>query len=235
MGGEFGKRNQTQTTSDREGTVSIEQEQALISAIVLAPQVLFEVSGIVGRQDFESPVHRALYGAMLDARLVKAQIEPVYLAKAAEDFGIDPQLARLEIGRAINVGVPSNAKLYAVAIREQRDLERRQLLASKFLESIATPGADGDEIQSQLIRQLRAIGGTAQNAQVKTAHQIVNEEIRRLVADKKTGASNCIPTGFESIDRVTGGLSKCELTTIAAQLDSVRHRLRWKLPIGQHV
>ncbi len=192
-----------------------ELEQGLIAALVVAPELIGEVVGIVSPIDFESPSIRAIFEAFLFLRRTHTAIEPLSIIAEASKL-YEPQQVRHELARAMQIGVPSNAAYYAGLIRRTRDNEKRALLAADFVSAIQKDDSRVEDLQAALIRDLRALGGTAHNAAIKSADILILDEIERLIEDKEHNRSSCIATGFDSIDRVAGGLARCEVTTIAA-------------------
>ncbi|MFO0921212.1 MAG: DnaB-like helicase C-terminal domain-containing protein [Pirellulales bacterium] len=195
--------------------MSVEFERGLIGALVVDPSLLGEVIGVVSPSDFENRTLRAIFEACLHLRRSHIEIELISICREAS-IACDPHQVRVEVGRAANEGLPANAVYYARSIRIARDNERRAQLAAEFLSAIQREPSKADDLQAKHIRELRALGGTAHDAIIKPADHIVLNEINRLIEDKQKDRSSCIQTGFDAIDRIAGGLSRCEVTTIAA-------------------
>jgi len=187
---------------------NLEAEQSVLGSLLIDPEAVRRVRGILRAEDFYGPQHQAIFRAICTSDDEDVRPDPIttidWLLREGNLF--DNAGARkylLDIARATpsTANVLSYAHIVANAACKRRAVEA----ASKFLEKSygATPG----ELQSQAEEIVRCFDGTGENDKGNPF-----AEFRETVGTKRPR----IMSGYGFLDRMTGGFRIPGLTYIGA-------------------
>jgi replicative DNA helicase len=198
----------------------LEAERAVLGAILLRPDVFFDVADVLQPDDFYRDAHRRIF------RHVHALVE---LKTAIDGLTLRDSLARTneleEVGGisylfSLTDGVPrsTNAPDYARIVREKAQLRQIAHVCQKTLADVFEadqPAADVlDHAQAALFQVAdRRAGRSLTDTQ--TLMPIILETVEKLVADKQNVTG--VPTGFSDLDDMTRGLQPSDLIVLAAR------------------
>ncbi len=194
-------------------------EQALLGAVMLRPDSLYEIFDLVAAPDFYAEKHRKIFKAMVELKDNNEPIDVVSLTnclkgkKQLEQVGGPSYLAEL-----INL-VPSasNIKYYAEIVRKKSVL--RQLIESA--DHIAELGFnENEEIDSIFDKAQRAIMeiGNFTKRSFLRLKDALTEAVERFEHLKSSDHElRGVPTGFRDIDNKLAGLQPSDLIILAAR------------------
>lgn len=199
---------------------NIDSEKALLGALMLKPEGMYDVADVVNRESFYVDKHRIVFDAMIE---LHTRHEPIDLLSVS---------ARLkELGKFENIGgggylaelvnsVPSstNAKYYAEIIQRKHIL-RTLIDAAEHISELGYNEAD--EIESILDEAENKIYSIANQSATKKFVNIkdtLEEAWTRLDNLHKAGGQlRGVPTGFPALDDLLSGLQKQDLIILAAR------------------
>lgn len=193
---------------------SEESERAVLSALLLEPNLMPEVAGrlVGGAKDFYFDRHQRIYQAMLDLgefdlRTLQAKLEQ------RDELGLVGGLSYL-MGMDVDLPDLSRVDQYADVVRERA--VRRDLidLATEVYRNCLDGGMEAPEAIAHATRRVEEIREGAVRPQGMTMAQAL--EIAEL---READAAAVISTGFRSIDEVLdgGGLCRSNLAVIAGR------------------
>ena len=201
--------------------VSVEAEQSVLGSILIKPECLGDVTGILSSDDFYMEEHRQIFAAMSEMFLASRTIDPVTLinalvqngAYANEQSGTDyiAQIARI-------VPSPQNVKDYARIVREKSVLRR---LIEACDEISTTAYGEQGEVRHIVDAAEQKIFEIAQNRDSREFRHIrdimsnVYGELEILAANQ--GKVDRTVTGFSRLDRVLVEMGKGDLILIGAR------------------
>lgn len=200
---------------------SLEAEQGLLGAILAdGPRVLDRIEGLVGATDFYRADHRVIFSA----------------AKALHDAGkavdlltvFDVLEARGETDRAGGLGylgdlgnggfLASNAKAYALTIRERATLRGLQQTAADIMAACALPaGRSPADIAAEAESRMQALtdhSDTEPSRLQDVLCDVLGDVQERM---ERGGRLAGLATGFRRFDEMTGGLEQGQLVVVAAR------------------
>ena len=202
---------------------NLEAEQALLGAILLDNQLMGRIGDNLRAIHFYDPLHARLFEA-LNTMIAKGQLADGVTVQAR--FASDPALK--EVGGATYIGTlvlqacdPAAAPDYARLIFDfalRRDLIR---IGSEMQHSAEGAGALDDATQlievaeNQLFKLAET--GQAGGGFQSFADSLAQSLETAAAAFKRDGRLIGVPTGFDELDRMLGGLHKSDLLILAGR------------------
>lgn len=201
---------------------SIEAEQAVLGAFLLADSTLYEfvVRDGLKPQDFYLPQHRAIFDAIL--RLYdKSQPTDVLLVaeelrreSALEDVGGVDAVQNL----AARVGNVGALREHGRVVRELGMLRRLLGATYEIQEGVQAGREEPEEVVRQAQKAVLEVSDASKSQEFRRIGDILQPELERLekLESGEISASGTL-TGFRDLDAITGGLQPGALVIIAAR------------------
>lgn len=199
---------------------NLESEVALLGAIMLNTEVLYDVMDIVKSQSFYSERHRIIFEGMLDLFGKTIPIDLISLSSKLKD---DNQLDR--IGGAAYLtklvdAVPSstNAKYYAEIVQKNA-LLRNLIQASQHISELGYNTTDDIEgILDQAEKKIFEVTSINMSNSFVAIRENLTEAWERIDKLHNEGQEfRGIPTGFHALDNKLSGLQPSDLIILAAR------------------
>ena len=215
-----GGRNAEADLLRRVPPYSAEAEQAVLSGVLMRPDVLHVVVDILTAEDFYLPAHTAIFAAILDLYRKSAPIDLVTLAEQLRSRG-----ALEEAGGAVYLGELSqavvsgaNAEYYAGIVRDKA-LQRSLITAcSGIIGNCYDASRDVGSLLDESEQAVFAISQRTTGRDFSDAGELVArvfDNLSRMAStqDLITG----VTTGYARLDKLTSGLQKSDLIIVAAR------------------
>lgn len=195
-------------------------EQAILGAIIIKNEILFQVSEALSPTDFFSPAHQKIYQAILELSEKNDPIDEVILGTFLRDRNLLDQTGGVNylVELAQSTPVVENVTHYAQIVREKGRLRELITVAN----DIAKQGKESSEdVESLILKATETLssieseGSARSYVHLKTIlHDYFDVlEQRSLSPQTITG----VPTGFTELDELTHGLQKGDLIIVAAR------------------
>lgn len=223
----------------------IESEQALLGAIMLRTESLYDIGDILSPESFYVEKHRLIYEAMLDLFRKREPIDMLTLATRLDERGqLEAIGGRTYLAELAN-SVPSsaNAKHYAEIIRKKHVLRDLIRAAEHIAELGHKDGLELEELLDEAEGKIYSVTNIVGGQSVRTIKDALVEAWERIerIHEKDDGMRG-IPTGFEKLDKLLSGLQRSDLIILAARpsmgktslaLDIARKAaVRHNVPVG---
>lgn len=202
---------------------SLEAEMALLGSMLLDPEVIPDVVGLVGtREDFHLESHSAVFDAIVEVYDRHKNGDLVLIQDALrtdgklELVGGDAYLLQLA------EGVPSaaNAVYYAKIVSEKSKLRRLVMAAETILYDAMNVGEAGLEGAREVLDKAEAaifkIAELDEKGDPQKLAELLTLELERIRAAEGVGISG-IASGFADLDRILSGLQRGEMLILAAR------------------
>ncbi|MBX3364552.1 MAG: replicative DNA helicase [Phycisphaeraceae bacterium] len=208
---------------DRLPPHSLEAEMALLGSLILGPEMITDVLGLVSRREqFYSQAHGSIFEALIrtydrhrSGDLVQL-LEALRAAGVLGDIGGEEYLVQL----ADTVPSPANARHYARIVAEKWKLRKLIEAAGEIIYDAYTGVEAPDEgVREILDRAEQAVFEIAQEDQVsepQKLQELLNAEIERIEAAEGKGISG-ISSGYDDLDMKLRGFQPGEIIIIAAR------------------
>lgn len=200
-------------------------EKAVLGAILLQANSIYDVQGILRPESFYVPAHQIIYDAIL--RLSLAQ-KPIDYITVSEELRVNNQLE--EVG-----GVPYLIELteligtashleYHARIVQQKYIQRELIRASTEIQKASYDETrDVQDLITFAEGEIFKISEGSINKDIVRIGDVVKaakEAIEEAAKENSNGTNaNCrgVPSGFTDLDRLTSGWQKSDLVIIAAR------------------
>ncbi|MEK7132740.1 MAG: replicative DNA helicase [Patescibacteria group bacterium] len=198
----------------------IEMERALLGALMINPNAIFEVADTIGIDSFYSGKHRTIYDAMLS---LYAKSEPIDIITVSSKLKERKQIA--DIGGAGylselagEAASPGSASHYAKMVQTKFVLRALLDAAAK----IGELGFQEDKDIEVILDEAQAAVFSVSNSPMLRTFTAIKDELaeawERLERLQKHGSGiRGIPTGFPQLDNLLSGLQKSDLILLAAR------------------
>ena len=205
---------------DRVPPQNIEAEQAVLGAMMISKDAVFEIMEILDEEDFYRKAHRMVYVTMLELAKANLPIDNITLVEQLNKNGKLDDVGGIAFVTALANAVPTaaNAAYYAKIVKE--NALRRHLINTAT--NIVTMGYEGEEDTEELMdRAEKMILNVANNRQTTLFTPISDvvmntfNQIERVYESQ--GSITGIPSGFKDLDRLTAGLQPSDLVLVAAR------------------
>lgn len=207
--------------SDRNFPQSAEAERALLGGLVLAPEQIDEVSGLLAHTDFYRRDHGHLYSLLCMMRGAREHVDLVTVTERVARGGHDEMFGGLAYVIGLLEAVPSTANLrhYADIIRGHA--ERRRLIAA--LDTARAALYDAAEVPGMvcaaLVQEIDAVTSDTGDAEWSIlgehAAQVVDDAERAARGERVASIGPDLP--WADLRALLSSLPRGELVVVAAR------------------
>lgn len=202
---------------------SIEHEEAVIGGLLLDPGQLSKLATYLVTEDFQIEQHRMLYAAMLSLYDLDVPIDPYNLVAELERLDTlalagGPQNVVRLVGCLRDKCVSGvHVGHYARVVKDKSLLRGLASVGEEVVGLAYSPGAAKDLVARAQEKLERLAARTSQHS-YSTMDDAIDEleQYLGMLAENPQALAG-VPTGFEELDNLTGGLRRGTMTTIAAR------------------
>ena len=200
---------------------SIDAEKSVLGAMLFRNgEAIGEVQGYLTAEEFYEEPHRLLYNAMLDVYEQNSSLDLVLLIDYLQRKGIINQVGGNQSVLALGLMVPTNALIlkHAQIIKEKYKLRRLIAIGEEITDEAYADRIDVDNIVDKAEQKLFALASHENDMNFEHIQPIilrVHEKINRIY-EKGSGFTG-LGTGYQTFDRMTGGLQKSDFIILAAR------------------
>lgn len=198
----------------------IDMERALLGALMLSQNAMYEVVDTVAIDSFYAGKHRTIFDAVLSLHGKGEPIDVVTLSsklkerKQLKDVGGASYLSELVSSAAS----PGSARHYAQIVQAKFVLRSLIDAAGKINELGFTEDRDVEQILDEAQQSIFAVSQAPLLRTFSAIKEELAEAWERLEhLQKHEGAMRGIPTGFHALDNLLAGLQKSDLIILAAR------------------
>lgn len=205
---------------DRKLPFSLEAEQSVLGSILIDPQALDTVTGIISPDDFYLEEHKSIYSCMQGMYIKSRNIDAVTLIEELVHQGVYDDAGGKDYIRLIAETVPtaSNIKDYANIVRDKAIL-RSLIDACEDVSGSAYAEEDEAAALVELAEaKIYSIAEQRENknfVEIKDALLQVYANLQALITDKE--ATLGMKTGFSALDKMIVGMGKSDLVLVGAR------------------
>jgi len=202
---------------------AFEAEQRVIGALLIDPDALDLISGVLTINDFFDSRHRALFQAIMDMTAERQPVDTITVCEWMNDRGMLAEIGGMQYPVNLANESMSSASIHAYAkiVKEKsviRDLIR---VSTDILEMAYKPeNRDAqvlvDEAQARIFAL--AEGRDSAGSSFISAKEALRDVVTQIESiSKKNNPVSGLPTGYEDLDRETSGLHPGQLVIIAGR------------------
>ncbi len=197
----------------------IEAERATLGAMLLEGEAAGLAIEKLMPVDFYRAAHSKIFGSICEICDEGQDPDELVVREALEAKGILEEVGGSDYIHELATSVPSAANLerYAGIVKE-RAVARKLINACTASLREAETGGDISDILDRAEQRMYEVAGDRTTDEVSEIRAILVEEFAALEYRKDhPGFLTGLPTGFESLDKMTGGLQKSDLIILAAR------------------
>ncbi|KUO96552.1 replicative DNA helicase [Ferroacidibacillus organovorans] len=199
---------------------SVEAEQAVLGALLIAPDILSSLAERLRPEDFYRGSHQILFGIALEIAEKGDPVDLVTLTSRLQEVGKLEESGGLDYLLALARSVPTAANAeYHAQIVADRALMRRLIQVST---QIAASGYDGSEDVGTLLdtaeRRILALASERTDRGFTAIREVLENAYERIeFLYNNRGGVTGVPSGYGDLDRMTSGFQPSDLIIIAAR------------------
>lgn len=199
---------------------SREAEEAVIGAILINPEVYYDVAHFLQNEDFYIHRHKWVWQAFTRLHEQRTPIDFLTVVEELDQHGQLEEVGGPAYLTALINSVPTSLHAEAYArIVEQFAVRRRMLEAANTIAKLAYKEEIGvDEAMNEAEKAIFGVSERRLTRDLQPIQQVLSEYYDRLdqLLQRSEGAYG-VPTGFLDLDRLLGGLQPSDFLIIAGR------------------
>jgi replicative DNA helicase len=198
---------------------NLEAEQSVLGAMLVNPNAITAVAEALTTDDFYRDTHRLIFRAALMLFERGEEVDVVTLSAQLEREGMLERAGGREFVHTLAEFVPAaaNAAYYAGIVREQSVLRSLIRVGNEIAELGYQHPGDTHDLLDRCEQKVFAIQQQRSMGEFEHIKQVLVRNFEHLATlDGDRGVTG-IASGFESIDKLTGGFQRANLIVLAAR------------------
>lgn len=195
-------------------------EQSVLGGMLLSPQAVIDVSGVLQPEGYYRPAHEAIHRAILDLTARGERADPITVGAELLKRGELERVGGPSYLHTLVQAVPTaaNAEYYAEIVRKCAVLRRLVEAGTRITQMGYAEQGEVDEVVAAAAAEIAAVvEGRGRDDDFVTPSQSLFATLDRIdQAQKNTGLAG-ISTGFADLDSLTSGLQPGQLVVVAGR------------------
>jgi replicative DNA helicase len=206
---------------DRLPPYSQAAEQAVLGAVLLAPDSFATANEIIKPEDFYVAGHRDLYRVLYSLAEAGCPIDLVTVTEALMQKGLLDKVGGANYLASLAGAVPSavNIGYYARIVAEKGLLRSIISTCSQLAAKGYDEGIEGTLLLDEAERMVLELSSHRQGRGYRPLRELLHEaleKIEKMYQNRDSGVTG-LATGFKDLDELTGGLQPSDLILLAAR------------------
>ncbi len=204
---------------DRLPPQNLDAEKGVLGSLLLDPNLCDDVALVLRPDDFYADANQKLYGHLLAMHDQGLRIDTTLLLERLRSSGDLEAVGGTAYLAEVVHAVPyaANAVYYAGIVRDKSTLRALIHASTEILRDAFEPTIEPREMVSRAEEQIFAVHDQRSTDRVTNIHDLLLEAFDRIDARMEHGEGVGVPTGFQDLDNLTGGLHDSELVVLAAR------------------
>lgn len=205
---------------DRIPPHSIEAEQAVLGALLLAPESFATVAEILKPSDFYGEGHREIYRTLQELAEAGKPIDLVTVTEALKQRDLLEKVGGASYLASLAGAVPTAANVgyYAQIVAEKGLLRGLIGSCTQLVARAYDEGVDSERLFDEAEQMIMEMSVRRQSRSFRSLKDLLVstlEQIEQMYINK--GAAIGLATGFDALDRMTLGMQPSDLILLAAR------------------
>lgn len=187
---------------------SVEAEQAVLGSLLIDPDAMLDVSGVLTAADFYRPAYRWTYEAMSTLHAKQAPLDTLTVAQELARAGKLDAAGGIEAVLELLNAVPTsiNVDHYAAIVAEKAQRRRLIAAASQIVRAAYDEATPIDDARAAAESAVMNIGRDTSGGP-QSARRALSDYIEDFLADvANPQAPRVVATGLIDLDRLLGGM-----------------------------
>ena len=198
--------------------IDIEAEKEVLSACLNLPEAACEAACLLRAEDFGRASHRQVFAAIASLEAERKDVDAVTVADRMSQQGtLERAGGRPMLAELASCSFALLAWRRAAEIMERHSMRRRLERAAAQIAGIAAEGADdANELAAAAEGALAEATKALAEPTSPDVSDLANQAMAEAMAARE-GSAVAVKTGFDDLDRLTGGLRPGDLVVLAAR------------------
>lgn len=199
---------------------NLEAEQAVLGALLIAPESLATVAEILRPEDFYGEGHRAIYLTLKEMAEAGRPIDLLTVTEELQGKGLLEQVGGATYLATLAGAVPTavHVEYYAGIVAEKGLLRSIIEACTRIASRGYEEGAESESLLDEAERMLLSLGERRQSRSYRSIRELLVETLEKIEQlYQRKGSVTGLPTGFTELDRITSGLQPSDLILLAAR------------------
>jgi len=204
---------------DRLPPQNLDAEKGVLGSLLIDPNLCDDVALILRPDDFYAEANQKLYAHLLAMHESGGRIDATLLLERLRSEGDLEAIGGAAYLAEVAGAVPyaANAVYYAEIVRAKATLRSLIHASTEILRDAYEPTTDPRELVARSEEKIFAVHDQRNTDQVTSIHDLLVEAFDRIDARLERGEGVGVPTGFQDLDNLTGGLHDSEFVVLAAR------------------
>ncbi len=211
----------TETTGVRLPPQNIEAERSVLGAMMLDPQAVPKVLQYLEAEHFYRQAHRMIFSAMLELERNQEPIDQLTVTDVLKKRGQLEQVGGAYYITELVEAIPStaNVEYYALLVLDAATLRELIHLTGELATKAYETRERVEDLVGEAERRIFELSARRMKKQgFITLREVLSETFEKVDAYHKSGGLlRGVPTGFEKLDDLTGGLQPSEFIVLAGR------------------
>lgn len=198
---------------------ALEVEEAVLGAMLIEPSAVDTALEELSASCFYDPRHRMIFEAMTELVNEHMSVDIITTSTKLRDKGnleaVGGPVALA--GLSEKVGAAAHIEYY-VRILKQKNIQRDLITAAyEILKQSYDDSVKVDDLIDQAQTKIYNAIQNSQKKELQDIGSVINEAMKEIEANQDKSGLNGVPSGYQSLDRVTRGWQKSDLIILAAR------------------
>ena len=198
---------------------NLDAEESVLGAMIVSPNAIPIVTEIVGVDDFYRDTHRTVFRVVYEMYAKGQEVDAVTLSAALDQQGVLENVGGKAFVHTLVDIVPAaaNARQYAEIVRETSVLRQLIRIGNQIAELGYEHPSEVKDLVDKSEQLVYAISQQRLTSDFEHLSTIVKSTFDRIDMIKAGVGLTGITTGFQDIDKLTGGFQPSNLVVLAAR------------------
>ncbi len=204
---------------DRLPPHNLDAERGTLGSLLLDPNLCDDVALVLRPEDFYAEANQKLYAHLLAMHDDGKRIDSTLLLERLGTAGDLEHVGGAAYLAEVVHSVPhaANAVYYARIVRDKATLRDLIHASTEILRDAYEPTLDPSQMVGRAEEMIFAVHDQRSSDQVTSIHDLLVEAFDRIDARLERSEGVGVPTGFQDLDNLTGGLHDSELVVLASR------------------
>ena len=198
---------------------ALDVEEAVLGALLIEPNCVDEAMGELTPNCFYSEKHRMIYEAMRTLVNEHAALDLLSVSQKLKDTGkleaVGGTVFLVQLSQ--KVGAAAHIEYY-IRILKQKCIQRELITASyEILKTSYDDAANVDDLIDQAQTKVFAAIQNNVKKDVQEIGKVINDALEDIQKLQNSSGLSGVPSGFESLDKITQGWQASDLIILAAR------------------
>ena len=198
---------------------ALEVEEAVLGAMLIEPSAVDTALEELSASCFYDPRHRMIFEAMTELVNEHMSVDIITTSTKLRDKGnleaVGGPVALAWLSE--KVGAAAHIEYY-VRILKQKSIQRDLITAAyEILKQSYDDSVKVDDLIDQAQTKIYNAIQNSQKKELQDIGSVINEAMKEIEANQDKSGLNGVPSGYQSLDRVTRGWQKSDLIILAAR------------------